>query len=137
MKNNETTDSLNVRILERIALESSVQVPENLEREIGNMIDSLDRAERILGGKEKVVRIRWHYVAAAASVILVCGFTFFRVMDSRKLVDTYDNPELAYAKLAESLRGVGMEIDYGTSCMYEGKELVDNQLKKIYDIINK
>lgn len=135
MKNKEKMDIQNLAILERIAEESPVLMPDGLDVELGEMIDSMDKAEKILSKEKSPLKIRLQYAAVAVSVVLLFSTAILWTIDRNKLVDTYDSPELAYAKLEESLSKLGKEINYGKVKINEGQNCIDKHVKRIEELI--
>ena len=103
MKKNENFSDAELRRLAAASSDTGIHVPEGLEKDLSDMIDSMDAAERIIAGKSSPARRAMTLImSAAAGIILVAGI-WTAVETYRSPEDTFTDPEQAYAEVERVL----------------------------------
>ena len=71
MKKNENFSDAELRRLAAASSDTGIHVPEGLEKDLSDMIDSMDAAERIIAGKSSPARRAMTLIMSAAAGIIV------------------------------------------------------------------
>lgn len=122
MKSIREIENLSEADLERIAADTSVRVPEALDKDLRKTIAALS----LVGeeSSEKHVRtMSWvRPLAAAASLglLVAAGASILNTPD--ELQDTYSDPMAAYAQLEASLGRISSKMNDGISKAQEARE---------------
>ena len=122
-------DTLSIKELEAIALDSSVEVPEGFGQSIRQGLDTLAFLE------ESAVRPRRIRYAAgiAASLALLVGIGLgVNGYDSRTK-DTFSDPQQAYAMLEASFSLISSKMDKGVASVTHETEAVLTKTNEIID----
>ena len=136
MKSIEEIEKMNLEELERIADDTGVPVPEDLKAGLDGVIDSLELVDRAV---ERHERRRIIYGICTAAVCLQV-FIFAGLMQIRGRnapVDTFDDPELAYAMVQEALGLVSMNMRKGVDAVGKGREMAELSFETLEEIITK
>ena len=136
MKSIEEIEKMNLEELERIADDTGVPVPEDLKAGLDGVIDSLELVDRAV---ERHERRRIIYGICTAAVCLQV-FIFAGLMHIRGRnapVDTFDDPELAYAMVQEVLGQVGLNMRKGVAAVDRSREMADRSFETMEEIIRK
>lgn len=80
-----------------------IPVPENLDRNISDLIDNLDAAERLVSGSEVRKRRLIASIAGAAAVLAAAVTLGLHGWETRTPEDTFTDPRLAYAAVEKAL----------------------------------
>ncbi len=114
MKSIEELERLSAEELERIASDSSVAVPESLDRKVCSALTAaeLERQSR----KRKVWKIALAPATIALAAALAVGVNYLHI--NATPADTFSSPEEAYAQLEET-------FSYISGKMTRGVELAD------------
>ena len=134
MKSIEEIEKMNLEELERIADDTGVPVPEDLKAGLDGVIDSLELVDRSV---ERHERRRIIYGICTAAVCLQV-FIFAGLMQIRGRnapVDTFDDPELAYAMVQEALGQVSMTMRKGVDAVGKGREMAELSFETLEEII--
>lgn len=135
MKTLEEIDRLTLDDLQKVSFDTSVEVPESLDGNLDEMIDSMAKTSAILGEdpgrqqKVKVKRLRL-IVSAAAAVILIAGFGIAYFTTPDKPADTFTDPELAYAQVEKVLSKLSDTVDESAQKASETAVFVSEHAKK-------
>ena len=136
MKSIEEIEKMNLEELERTADDTGVPVPEDLKAGLDGVIDSLELVDRAV---ERHERRRIIYGICTAAVCLQV-FIFAGLMQLRGRnapVDTFDDPELAYAMVQEALGQVSMNMRKGVDAVGKGREMAALSFETLEEIITK
>ena len=125
MKSVNDIEKLSLEDLERISLDESIGVPEDLE-------------SRILGQTiHKTNRLTFRIISIAASVAIIAGIGFAWLNHPKPLQDTFDDPLLAYAAVENALNKMASAVEVGVSSVAMGEELLRKPGEVIQSINNK
>ena len=130
MKSVNDIEKLSLEDLERISLDGSIEVPEDLESRILDRTYKKRRHEFVVGPKGK-----WFGIAASLAIVAGIGFAWLN--RSKPLQDTYDDPLLAYAAVEEALNKVASTVEVGVSSVAISEELLRKPGEVIQSINNK
>lgn len=93
--------------------ERDVKVPEGLEKDLSDMIDSMDAAEKIISSGKSPARVAMTYImSTAAGIILAIGI-WMTLQTFRTPKDTFTDPELAYAEVQKALVTISEKMNPG------------------------
>jgi len=113
MKSIDEITRLSAEDLERISLDTSIPVPEELSGRVGA---TLSRAHSRTWA-------RWAVPAAAAAAVLVgVGLTLSRNPEPK---DTFDDPYLAYAEVEKVFSKISGAVAYGAEKVNESEQTLD------------
>ena len=118
MKRLEEIEKMSLVELEEIAMDSSVKAPSDLQKEIGGLVNLLEMSE---DSSKKWVRP----VEIAASLLIAGGLGFGIINGRNELVDTYDDPALAYAQIEKALMRIGDGMAAGVESVQIGEECIE------------
>ena len=111
MKNIDEITRLSAEDLERISLDESIPVPEEL-------------SGKVRGAVGKPVR-RWALpagIAAAIAVLVAVGLTLTGNPEPK---DTFDDPYLAYAEVEKVFSKISGAVAYGAEKVNESEQTID------------
>ena len=111
MKTIDEITRLSAEDLERISLDTSIPVPEELSGRVGA---TLSRARSRSWA-------RWAVPAAAAAAVLV-GIGLTREPEPK---DTFDDPYLAYAEVEKVFAKISGTVAYGAEKISESEQTID------------
>lgn len=151
MKRIEDIEKMEISDLEKIAMDGKVAVPEGLGEDIDALLSSLELSEKILGLSEAtavsekdrqsdhtVVLVRhsrpatWLRVSGiAAAVSLLVGIGLSIAPREKELVDTFDDPALAYAQIEKAMLKIGGGLKDGISSVQKGNECIETPIEII------
>jgi hypothetical protein len=122
-------DTLSIKELEAIALDSSVEVPEGFGQSIRQGLDTLAFLE------ESAVRPRrFRYAAGiAASLALLVGIGLGVNGYVSRPKDTFSDPQQAYAMLEASFSLISSKMDKGVASVTHETEAVLTKTNEIID----
>lgn len=122
-------DTLSIKELEAIALDSSVEVPEGFRQSIRQGLDTLAFLE------ESAVRPRRIRYAAgiAASLALLVGIGLGVNGYVSRPKDTFSDPQQAYAMLEASFSLISSKMDKGVTSVTHETEAVLTKTNEIID----
>lgn len=122
-------DTLSIKELEAIALDSSVEVPEGFGKSIRQGLDTLAFLE------ESAVRPRRIRYAAgiAASLALLVGIGLGVNGYISRPKDTFSDPQQAYAMLEASFSLISSKMDKGVASVTHETEAVLTKTNEIID----
>lgn len=124
--------------LESASMDEKVKVPDGLGQDIDALLSSLELSEKILVEDpapsvrrqfRPAVWLRVSGIAAAAAVLIGIGVS----LDSRNkaLVDTFDDPALAYAQLEKAMMKIGGGLKDGINSVQKGNECIETPIEII------
>lgn len=140
MKRIEDIENMELSELEQASLDGKVEVPSDLRSRTESLIDSLDLSERLLSDPDAEVRNagkagtivrkidfrRWAGacgIAAAAALLIGVGISL-RPRET-ELVDTFDDPMLAYAEVQKAMQMISGGMQAGVSGVRKGNECME------------
>ena len=113
MKSIDEITRLSAEDLERISLDESIPVPEELS----------GRVSATLARQRSRSRARWAVPAAAAAAVLVAvGIGLTRNPEPK---DTFDDPYLAYAEVEKAFAKRSGTVAYGAEKIVQSEETLD------------
>ena len=117
MKTLDEIKRLTADDLERISLDESIPVPEELS---GKVQEALARAD----ANARTRRLRWILpstgIAAAAAILLAVGLT-----RNPEPKDTFDDPYLAYAEVEKVVAKISSTVAYGAEKVSQSEQTLD------------
>lgn len=117
MKTLDEIKRLTADDLERISLDESIPVPEELS---GKVQEALARAD----ANARTRRLRWILpstgIAAAAAILLAVGLT-----RNPEPKDTFDDPYLAYAEVERVFSKISGTVAYGAEKVSQSEQTLD------------
>ena len=117
MKSIDEISRLSAEDLERISLDESIPVPEELS---GKVQEALARAD----ANARTRRLRWILpstgIAAAAAILLAVGLT-----RNPEPKDTFDDPYLAYAEVEKVFAKISGTVAYGAEKVSQSEQTLD------------
>ena len=117
MKTLDEIKRLTADDLERISLDESIPVPEELS---GKVQEALARAD----ANARTRRLRWILpstgIAAAAAILLAVGLT-----RNPEPKDTFDDPYLAYAEVEKVFAKISGTVAYGAEKGSQSEQTLD------------
>lgn len=151
MKRIEDIEKMEISDLEKVAMDEKVAVPEGVGEDIDALLSSLELSEKILGLSEAtavsekdrqsdhtVAMVRhsrpatWLRVSGiAAAVSLLVGIGLSIAPREKELVDTFDDPALAYAQIEKAMLKIGGGLKDGISSVQRGNECIETPIEII------
>ena len=116
MKNLDEITRLSAEDLERISLDESIPVPEELSGKVQEAVRAAGRQAQ---------RRRWILpsgIAAAVAVLIAVGLTLTRNPEPK---DTFDDPYLAYAEVERVFSKISGAVAYGAEKVNESEQTLD------------
>lgn len=90
-----------------------IKVPKGLEKDLSDMIDSMDAAEKIISSGKSPARAAMTWIMSiAAGVVLAVGI-WTTVQTFRTPKDTFSDPEMAYAEVQKTLISISEKMNPG------------------------
>lgn len=132
MKRQEDIERIDLEELERIASDSSVQVPESLHRRIEDALTAACAVKSV--PDRKVWRFALIPAAVAVAAALMVGLNYQSA--SRVPADTFTDPQAAYAELERTFGYISSKINAGREMTDAALSQVD-KASRIIDSINK
>jgi hypothetical protein len=118
MKTIDEIARLSAEDLERIALDESIPVPEELSGKVQEAVSRADEAAT------RARRLRWTLpatgIAAAVAVLVTIGLT-----RNPEPKDTFDDPYLAYAEVEKVFSRISGAVAYGAEKVNESEQTLD------------
>ena len=134
MKSIEEIEKMNLEELERIADDTGVPVPEDLKAGLDGVIDSLEMVDRAVERHERR-RIIYGICTAAVCLQVFILAGLMQIRGRNAPVDTFDDPELAYAMVQEALGQVSMNMRKGVDAVGKGREMAELSFETLEEII--
>lgn len=151
MKRIEDIEKMEISDLEKVAMDEKVAVPEGVGEDIDALLSSLELSEKILGLSEAtavsekdrqsdhtVAMVRhsrpatWLRVSGiAAAVSLLVGIGLSIAPREKELVDTFDDPALAYAQIEKAMLKIGGGLKDGINSVQRGNECIETPIEII------
>ena len=110
MKSIDEISRLSAEDLERISLDESIPVPEELSARVQAAVRKPARWVIPAG------------IAAAVATLVAVGFTLTR---NPEPIDTFDDPYLAYAEVEKAFSKISGTVAYGASKINESEQTLD------------
>ena len=113
----------------------NVRIPEGLEQELSDMIDSMDAAEKILPPDHSPARYIAWMTGIAAGIVMVAGL-WTAVLDYRTPKDSFTDPEMAYAEVEKALATISEKMNPGLEKAAAAEKTIERNLtaiKKLYE----
>jgi hypothetical protein len=118
MKTIDEISRLSAEDLERISLDESIPVPEELSGKVREAVTKSDDAAI------RAHRLRWTLpatgIAAAVAVLVTIGLT-----RNPEPQDTFDDPYLAYAEVEKVFSKISGAVAYGAEKVNESEQTLD------------
>ena len=111
MKNIDEIARLTAEDLERISLDESIPVPEELSGKVREAVGTPARRWILPSG-----------IAAAIAVLVAVGLTLTRNPEPK---DTFDDPYLAYAEVEKVFAKISCTVAYGAEKVSESEQTLD------------
>lgn len=109
---------------------SGIAVPEGLKKDLSDMIDSMDAAERIIAyGRSRMRRTMTWIVSVAAGVVILAGLSM-AVVTFRTPKDTFTDPAMAYAEVERAFSMISEKMGGGVSRAGEAEESIQKQIHR-------
>ena len=139
MKRIEDIEKMEISDLEKVAMDEKVAVPEGLGEDIDALLSSLELSEKILEEEaapsrevRKFVPLTWLRVSGiAAAVSLLVGIGLSIAPREKELVDTFDDPALAYAQIEKAMLKIGGGLKDGINSVQKGNECIETPIEII------
>lgn len=132
MKSIKEIEDLGMEDLGRIAADTSIQVPADLEEELRKTVAALSLAEEEKETRRSVAPSWVRPLAAAASLGLLVAAGAAILNTPEELQDTYSDPAVAYAMLEESFGKISSKMSQGIAkaqeAGYEAREITNQAL---------
>ncbi len=116
MKSIDEISRLSAEDLERISLDESIPVPEELSARVQAAVRAADRQAQ---------RRRWVLpagIAAAVATLVAVGLTLTR---NPEPMDTFDDPYLAYAEVEKVFSKISGTVAYGAEKVSQSEQTLD------------
>ncbi len=116
MKSIDEISRLSAEDLERISLDESIPVPEELSARVQAAVRAADRQAQ---------RRRWVLptgIAAAVATLVAVGLTLTR---NPEPMDTFDDPYLAYAEVEKVFAKISGTVAYGAEKVSQSEQTLD------------
>jgi hypothetical protein len=116
MKTIDEITRLSAEDLERISLDESIPVPEELSGKVREAVQAADRQAQ---------RRRWALpagIAAAVAALVAVGLTLTWNPEPK---DTFDDPYLAYAEVEKVFSKISGAVAYGAEKVNESEQTLD------------
>lgn len=123
-------EDMSIKELEAIALDSSIQVPDEFGQSIRQGIDTLAFLE---GASSSRPRRIWYAASIAASLALLVGIGLGVNGYMNRPKDTFSDPHQAYAMLEESFSLISSKMDKGVASLTHETEAVLTKTNEIID----
>lgn len=158
MKRIEDIEKMEISALEQVCMDESLRVPSDLFAEAEALVDSLDLSERLLedeaveavadaeaagtmvpeSGVRNIFSRGWvRAFSAAAAVALLVGIGFSLNPRDAELVDTYDDPMLAYAELERAMLKIGGGLQAGLAGVQKSNDCIEMPVAILNNSINR
>lgn len=114
--------------------DASTHVPEGFRKELSEMIDSMDAAEKIVSsGRTGAKRIAAWTMTAAAGLVLIAGAAL--ALDTyRSPKDTFSDPALAYAQAEKALADISSRMSSCAGKTRRAEATVGKQIEVIRNV---
>lgn len=132
MKRKEDIERIDLEELEKIASDSSVPVPESLNRRVEDALTAACAVKSVPG--RKAWRFALIPAAVAVAAALTVGLNYQSA--SRMPADTFTDPQAAYAELERTFGYISSKINAGREMTDAALSQVD-KASRIIDNINK
>lgn len=115
---------------------NEIEIPNGLEAEMSDFIDSMDAAERVMAEeRRRKGAVRWSYVAgAAATAALLLTFLFRQPAMPE---DTFTDPHEAYACVEQALAAISEKMGSGVQQARRAGDKIDAGTAKIKELYNR
>ena len=116
MKSIDELSRLSAEDLERISLDESIPVPEELSGRVQSAVHAAGAQAN---------RLRWILpagIAAALATLVAVGLTLMR---NPEPIDTFDDPYLAYAEVEKVFAKISGTVAYGAEKVSQSEQTLD------------
>lgn len=118
-------------MMEKAAADRRIEVPHGFRKELSEMIDSMDAAEKIVtSGKSRAMRTATWIMSVAAGLVLLIG-TGLAIHTFRTPKDTFTDPEEAYAAVEKALTEISGKMSGGAASARQAEETVSRHTEVI------
>lgn len=115
---------------------NEIEIPNGLEAEMSDFIDSMDAAERVMAEeRRRKGAVRWSYVAGAAATAALLLTFFFRQPAMPE--DTFTDPHEAYACVEQALAAISEKMGSGVQQARRAGDKIDAGTAKIKELYNR
>lgn len=120
-----------IEMMENAASDDSIEVPRGFRKELSEMIDSMDAAEKIVtSGKSRAMRTATWIMSVAAGLVLLIG-TGLTIHTFRTPEDTFTDPEEAYVAVEKALTEISGKMSGGAASARQAEEAVSRHTEVI------
>ena len=120
-----------IEMMEKAAADRRIEVPHGFRKELSEMIDSMDAAEKIVtSGKSRAMRTATWIMSVAAGLLLLIG-TGLTIHTFRTPEDTFTDPEEAYAAVEKALTEISGKMSGGAASARQAEETVSRHTEVI------
>jgi len=136
MKNLKDIENLDLDMLEAIAEDKTIAVPESLQERTEATLLALQTAEEVKSeiqeeaSAKKARRIRWSPLIGVAAAAAIAGFVVFTPTYPK---DTYSNPEEAYAEIERTFAMMSQKVNQGMELAAK----VEEPVATVNSVLNK
>lgn len=121
--------------LRRIFADNGINVPDGLGKDLSDMIDSMDAAEKIVtGGKSRIRRTVTYIMGIAAGIVLAAGI-WTAVETYRTPEDTFSDPALAYAEVEKALSMISDRMSSGVEKAESAGKAIERQMDHLESLL--
>lgn len=115
--------------------DATTPVPEGFHKELSEMIDSMDAAEKIVSsGRSGAKRIATWTMSAAAGLVLMAGAALALYDTYRSPKDTFSDPALAYAQAEKALADISARMSSCAEKTRTAEASIGKQIELIRDV---
>ena len=120
-----------IEMMEKAAADRRIEVPHGFRKELSEMIESMDAAEKIVtSGKSRAMRTATWIMSVAAGLVLLIG-TGLTIHTFRTPKDTFTDPEEAYAAVEKALTEISGKMSGGAASARQAEETVSRHTEVI------
>lgn len=112
---------------------NEIEIPNGLEEEMSDFIDSMDAAENVMAEeRRRKGAVRWSYVAGAAATAALLVTFLFRQPAMPE--DTFTDPHEAYACVEQTLAAISEKMGNGVQQARRAGDKIDAGTAKIREL---
>ena len=112
---------------------NEIEIPNGLEEEMSDFIDSMDAAESVMAEeRRRKGAVRWSYVAGAAATVALLVTFLFRQPAMPE--DTFTDPHEAYDCVEQTLAAISEKMGNGVQQARRAGDKIDAGTAKIREL---